>query len=152
MTATGTARGRKTAEHAQATRAALVELAGHLFAERGYIQTSVRDIARQARCTSGAIYGHFRNKADLLAEVVSVGIATIYVMMTLGYPQSCRSSGIGFGMLTGRVGAILASLGGGYLIDLGAGSLLPFFGAMLAGSILVSAAALVVDRHVAPAL
>jgi TetR/AcrR family acrAB operon transcriptional repressor len=75
VSATGAARGRKSAEHAQATRAALVELAGQLFAERGYIQTSVRDIARHARCTSGAIYGHFRNKADLLAAVVSVGIA-----------------------------------------------------------------------------
>jgi AcrR family transcriptional regulator len=75
VTADPAPRGRKSAEHAQATRAALVELAGTLFAERGYIQTSVRDIARQARCTSGAIYGHFRNKADLLAEVVSVGIA-----------------------------------------------------------------------------
>jgi AcrR family transcriptional regulator len=75
VTVNGAPRGRKSAEHAQATRAALVELAGALFAEQGYIQTSVRDIARHASCTSGAIYGHFRNKADLLAEVVSVGIA-----------------------------------------------------------------------------
>jgi AAHS family 4-hydroxybenzoate transporter-like MFS transporter len=86
-----------------------------------------------------------------VSGVVSVGIATIYVMMTLGYPQSCRSSGIGFGVLTGRVGAILASFGGGYLIDFGAGSLVPFFSAMLVGAVLVSAAALVVDRHVEPA-
>jgi AcrR family transcriptional regulator len=75
MTVAGAPRGRRSAEHAQATRAALVELAGALFAEQGYIQTSVRDIARRANCTSGAIYGHFRNKADLLAEVVSMGIA-----------------------------------------------------------------------------
>jgi len=85
-----------------------------------------------------------------IAGVVSLGIATIYVMMTLGYPQSCRSSGIGFGMLTGRVGAILASFGGGYLIDLGNGSLLPFFATMLAGSALVSVTAFLVDRHVEP--
>ncbi len=56
---------------AVATRAALVDLAAELFAERGYVQTSIRDIARRGGLTSGAIYGHFRNKADLLAEAIS---------------------------------------------------------------------------------
>src|SRR5690606_32381585 len=85
-----------------------------------------------------------------ISGIVSVGIATIYVMMTLGYAQSCRSSGIGFGMMTGRVGAILASFAGGFLIDLGNGSLLPFFVAMLVGSALVSCDANVVHIHVRP--
>jgi AcrR family transcriptional regulator len=49
-----------------------VELAADLFAEQGYAQTSVRDITRRAAMTTGAIYGHFRNKADLLAEAISV--------------------------------------------------------------------------------
>ena len=56
----------------RATRAALVELAAELFAERGYVQTSIRDITRRGEVTSGAIYGHFRNKADLLAEAIRV--------------------------------------------------------------------------------
>jgi TetR/AcrR family transcriptional regulator, repressor for uid operon len=56
---------------AVATRAALVDLAAELFAERGYMQTSIRDIARRGGLTTGAIYGHFRNKADLLAEAIS---------------------------------------------------------------------------------
>jgi AcrR family transcriptional regulator len=60
---------------ARATRAALVELASELFAEQGYIQTSIRDIARRAGVTSGALYGHFRNKADLLAEAINRRIA-----------------------------------------------------------------------------
>ncbi len=85
-----------------------------------------------------------------VSGIVSVGIATIYVMMTLGYPQTCRSAGIGFGMLTGRVGGILASFGGGYLIDLGQGSLLPFFAVLLVGAVLVASCAFVVDRHVEP--
>ena len=54
-----------------ATRAALVELAAEMFAANGYIQTSIRDIAREASVTTGAIYGHFRNKAELLAEAIS---------------------------------------------------------------------------------
>jgi TetR/AcrR family acrAB operon transcriptional repressor len=46
-------------------------LAADLFAERGYIQTSIRDIARRGSLTSGAIYGNFRNKADLLAAAIN---------------------------------------------------------------------------------
>jgi AcrR family transcriptional regulator len=87
VTAPVVARGRKTAEHALATRAALVDLAGELFAERGYIQTSIRDISRHASVTSGAIYGHFRNKADLLAEAISRRIADDLEAETMGNPD-----------------------------------------------------------------
>lgn len=61
----------EVAGKATGTRDALVELAADLFAERGYIQTSIRDIARRGALTSGAIYGNFRNKADLLAEAIN---------------------------------------------------------------------------------
>ena len=73
----GMARGEpgRGAERAKATRAALVELAAELFAEQGYVQTSIRDIARRGSLTTGAIYGHFRNKADLLAEAISARTA-----------------------------------------------------------------------------
>jgi TetR/AcrR family acrAB operon transcriptional repressor len=59
------------AAKALATHNALVEVAAELFAEQGYVQTSIRDIARRARVTSGAIYGHFRNKADLLVAAIN---------------------------------------------------------------------------------
>lgn len=85
------------------------------------------------------------------AAVFSAGIATLYVVMALGYPQSCRSAGIGFGIFLGRVGAISASGLGGALLDLGHGSVLPFFGVLALSAVLVSAAALVIDRHVPPA-
>ena len=61
----------RSGRKALATRAALVELAATLFAEQGYVQTSIRDIARRGGLTSGAIYGHFRNKADLLVEAIN---------------------------------------------------------------------------------
>lgn len=48
-----------------------MELAAEMFAANGYLQTSIRDIAREASMTTGAIYGHFRNKAELLAEAIS---------------------------------------------------------------------------------
>jgi AcrR family transcriptional regulator len=73
-----------TAERSRATRAALIELAADLFAERGYAQTSVRDISRRGRLTTGAIYGNFRNKADLLAEAISARTADELEAETLG--------------------------------------------------------------------
>lgn len=63
-------RGRRSAAEAEETRSRLVELADQLFAQQGYLQTSIRDLARHANVTSGAIYGHFRNKAELLAEAI----------------------------------------------------------------------------------
>jgi AcrR family transcriptional regulator len=58
-------------EKARTTRAALVESATALFVEQGYGAVSVRDLARQTQVTSGAIYGHFRNKADLLVAAIA---------------------------------------------------------------------------------
>lgn len=66
----------RTTDKAQATRRALIGLAAELFANRGYAQTSIRDVAKQASMTTGAIYGHFRNKADLLAQAISLRTAT----------------------------------------------------------------------------
>lgn len=86
----------------------------------------------------------------LAAAIFSAGIASFYAIMTYGYPPSCRSAGIGFGIFVGRAGAIAASGLGGWLIDLGEGSLIPFFAVLAVGAVLVSAAAFVVDRHVPP--
>lgn len=73
---TRTARPERPTDKAQATRRALVGLAAEMFATRGYLQTSIRDVAQQASMTTGAIYGHFRNKADLLAAAISMRTAT----------------------------------------------------------------------------
>ena len=75
-------------EKARATRAALVELAAEVFAERGYVQTSMRDIARRASMTTGAIYGHFRNKADLLAEAINSRTAEELESQTMGLGEA----------------------------------------------------------------
>ena len=84
------------------------------------------------------------------AAVFSMGISTLYVIMALGYPPSCRSAGIGFGIFMSRVGAIAASGLGGALLDLGKGSVVPFFAVLTVSAVLVSATAFVVDRHVPP--
>jgi len=52
------------------TRARLVEAAAAVFAERGYDGAGVQEIARRAGLTTGAIYGRFTGKADLLREAI----------------------------------------------------------------------------------
>lgn len=61
---------------AQTTRDVLVQLAAEVFASEGYASASVRDLARRASVTSGAIYGSFRGKADLLVEAIDARILT----------------------------------------------------------------------------
>ena len=82
------------------------------------------------------------------AAFFSAAISTMYVIMVFGYPQSCRSAGIGFGIFMSRVGAIGASGLGGALLDYGAGSVIPFFAVLSVGASLISAAVFVIDRHV----
>ena len=79
-----TTRGRRSAAEAAETRATLLRAACDLFAARGYIQTSIRDICRHAAVTSGAMYGHFRSKAELLAAVISSKTADELEADTLG--------------------------------------------------------------------
>lgn len=87
----------------------------------------------------------------LAGAVFSACMAAMYVIMALGYPQSCRSAGIGFGIFMSRVGAFLATAFGGTLLQWGGTSVVPFFAVLLVASALVSAAAFVVDRQVPPA-
>ena len=52
------------------TRDRILAAAAEVFAERGYEGAAVSDIARRAGFTTGAIYGRFRDKAEILLEVV----------------------------------------------------------------------------------
>lgn len=56
---------RSTKEEALATRHRLLDAAEHIFAEKGVSRTSLHDIAQAAGVSRGAIYWHFKNKADL---------------------------------------------------------------------------------------
>lgn len=52
------------------TRARLVEAAAEVFSERGYDGAGVQEIARRAGLTTGAIYGRYSGKAELLREAI----------------------------------------------------------------------------------
>lgn len=46
----------------------------HLFSARGYAQTTVRDIARQAGISDAAIYYHFHAKRDVLDALIDADL------------------------------------------------------------------------------
>lgn len=81
----------------------------------------------------------------------SLCIATFYSLLALGYPVSCRSTGIGLGMMMGRAGGVLMTFYGGSLLDLGGDSITPFFAVMAVCALIVSSSAWIIDRHVEPA-
>src|SRR5579884_2416993 len=56
-------------EYSEATRRALLESAGRLFAEKGFAVTSLDEVAAEARVTKGAVYHHFANKQALFEAV-----------------------------------------------------------------------------------
>ena len=59
----------RRAEHSEATRQALISAARHLFATRGYADTSIELIVQRARVTRGALYHHFEDKRQLFRAV-----------------------------------------------------------------------------------
>ena len=67
---------RKTAEEPN-RRADIVRAAGHLFAEKGYAATTIRDIAKAVEMQSGSPFYHFKTKQDMLRAVVLEGIVAI---------------------------------------------------------------------------
>lgn len=56
---------RRTKEEAQATRERLLDAAELLFQSQGVSQTTLQQIAQAANATRGAVYWHFKDKADL---------------------------------------------------------------------------------------
>jgi TetR/AcrR family acrAB operon transcriptional repressor len=56
---------RRTKEEAKATRERLLDAAELLFREHGVTRTSLAEVATAAGMTRGAVYWHFKDKADL---------------------------------------------------------------------------------------
>jgi TetR/AcrR family acrAB operon transcriptional repressor len=72
---------RRTKDEAAVTRSAVVKAALSVFSAKGYAATTLDDVARAAEVTRGAIYWHFKSKADLyntlLQEFSARGAAVV---------------------------------------------------------------------------
>ena len=56
----------------------VLQVAAHLFREKGYLATSVRDIARAANMESGSLYYHYPSKDALLEAVMDRAIGALH--------------------------------------------------------------------------
>ncbi|SED02275.1 TetR/AcrR family transcriptional regulator [Rhodococcus koreensis] len=65
-----TPRGRRPRDRKQT----IVLTASRLFRDRGYYNVSMADVAAEVGITAGALYRHFRSKADLLLQTVLDGL------------------------------------------------------------------------------
>jgi TetR/AcrR family transcriptional regulator, acrAB operon repressor len=82
---------RRTKEEALATRHKLLDAAEHLFQAQGVSRTSLQDIARQAGATRGAIYWHFKDKADLFNAMM----ARVTLPMEASFnPEAAEAKGL----------------------------------------------------------
>ena len=61
---------RKTKEDTEQTRQAILDSALQTFYEKGFSRTTFDEIAKRINLTKGAVYWHFRNKADVIAAII----------------------------------------------------------------------------------
>jgi|GEM_PF-6926022 len=52
-------------------KARILKSARHIFAEKGYDKATIREIAEHAQVARGLLHYHFKNKDDLLVQVMS---------------------------------------------------------------------------------
>lgn len=62
--------GRIAGVSPEETRERLVDAAADVFERRGYEKTTVAEVASEAGVSTGAIYAHYANKAELLADAL----------------------------------------------------------------------------------
>jgi AcrR family transcriptional regulator len=72
----------RRAEHASDTREALLGAARRLFAANGYDGTGTEQIVAEARVTRGALYHHFRDKADLFRAAMAEAAGEVAMRLT----------------------------------------------------------------------
>ena len=82
---------RKTKEEARETRNRILDAAEQVFQRQGVSRTSLADIAGEARVTRGAIYWHFKNKADLYDAMIKRVLAPATILSILSAIWRWRS-------------------------------------------------------------
>ncbi len=80
---------RRTKEDAERTRERILDMAEREFHRRGVSRTSLEQVARAAGVTRGAVYWHFRGKADLFNAMMNrVTLPLDCEMLRIGEPET----------------------------------------------------------------
>ncbi|GAA0870332.1 TetR/AcrR family transcriptional regulator [Brevundimonas basaltis] len=85
------------------TRQKVLDAARQLFAERGYEPATIRDIAKGAGMSTGAVFANFQDKAELFEAVLSTDMVKL--------AETMKAAAASEGSMRGR---LLAALAAGY--------------------------------------
>ena len=69
------------------TRGKVLDAARNLFAERGYDAATIRDIAKAAGMTTGAVFANFQDKAELFETVLADEMSDLLLAVQTGVPK-----------------------------------------------------------------
>lgn len=72
------------------TKIRLMQMAAEEFAEKGFQNSSLRQICQNAGVTTGALYFFFKNKDDLFKEVIASVAKPIYDIMVAHFEKESR--------------------------------------------------------------
>jgi AcrR family transcriptional regulator len=64
------------------TKQMIIEHSKEEFLKNGYLKVSVRSLAKSANLTSGAIYTHFKDKAELFESLVRPALLDLKTLLT----------------------------------------------------------------------
>ena len=56
----------------------IIEAGYNLFAQKGYYSTNTAEIAKEAGVSTGIVYGYFRDKRDILIEVLDIYVKKVF--------------------------------------------------------------------------
>lgn len=74
------------------TRQRILEVAAHLFGEKGFAETSIRDVAEALGVTKAALYYHFTSKDEIFREIISLPIAQLQQVMSEPHDLTSREA------------------------------------------------------------
>lgn len=69
------------------TRGKVLDAARGLFAERGYDAATIRDIAKAAGMSTGAVFANFQDKAELFETVLADEMGDLLLAIQTGAPK-----------------------------------------------------------------
>lgn len=78
----GAAQARSTPRRAAATRIEILVAAAQLFAEKGYSECNLRELADKVGMKAGSLYYHFRSKEEILDELLDGSITLVQNAVT----------------------------------------------------------------------
>lgn len=85
---------RKTKEEAARTRQRILDAALDVFYKKGYLATTIDDVASRIRLTKGAVYWHFGSKSTLILELVLLRMNRHLELMQTSQAQLRSLSGL----------------------------------------------------------